>query len=111
MSESIFEFPELLSRIAHLRTRLIAILESSDASKIKALASEVPVLRSTGNDAPPLTVTFVGQYNAGKSTIISALTGKRDIPIDTGHLYRHGDRLRLAGHSSVGYSGNSCRIP
>lgn len=83
MSESRFEFPELLSRIAHLRTRLIAILESSDASKIQALVSEVPVLRSTGNDAPPLTVTFVGQYNAGKSTIISALTGKRDIPIDT----------------------------
>lgn len=29
-----------------------------------------------------LTVAFVGQYSAGKSTIISALTGKRDIKID-----------------------------
>lgn len=28
-----------------------------------------------------LTVAFVGQYNAGKSTIISALTGRRDIRI------------------------------
>ncbi len=30
-----------------------------------------------------LTVAFVGQYSAGKSTIISALTGRRDIHIDT----------------------------
>lgn len=29
-----------------------------------------------------LTVAFVGQYSAGKSTIISALTGRRDIKID-----------------------------
>ncbi|WP_241392595.1 GTPase [Rippkaea orientalis] len=29
-----------------------------------------------------LTVAFVGQYSGGKSTIISALTGKRDIKID-----------------------------
>jgi hypothetical protein len=29
-----------------------------------------------------LTVAFVGQYSAGKSTIISALTGRRDIYID-----------------------------
>ena len=30
-----------------------------------------------------LTVAFVGQYSAGKSTIISALTGRNDIHIDT----------------------------
>ncbi|QHG18959.1 GTPase [Nostoc sp. ATCC 53789] len=30
-----------------------------------------------------LTVAFVGQYNAGKSTTISALTGRRDIKIDS----------------------------
>ncbi|AFY55128.1 putative GTPase [Rivularia sp. PCC 7116] len=30
-----------------------------------------------------LTVAFIGQYNAGKSTTISALTGKRDIRIDS----------------------------
>ncbi|MEH1977608.1 MAG: GTPase domain-containing protein [Nostoc sp.] len=30
-----------------------------------------------------LTVAFVGQYNAGKSTTISALTGQRDIKIDS----------------------------
>ncbi len=30
-----------------------------------------------------ITVAFVGQYNAGKSTTISALTGRRDIKIDS----------------------------
>ncbi|MHC5759567.1 GTPase [Nostoc sp.] len=30
-----------------------------------------------------MTVAFVGQYNAGKSTTISALTGQRDIKIDS----------------------------
>ena len=30
-----------------------------------------------------LTVAFVGQYNAGKSTTISALTGRRDVRIDS----------------------------
>jgi GTP-binding protein EngB required for normal cell division len=30
-----------------------------------------------------LTVAFIGQYNAGKSTTISALTGRRDIRIDS----------------------------
>lgn len=30
-----------------------------------------------------LSVAFVGQYSAGKSTIISALTGRRDIPINS----------------------------
>ena len=29
-----------------------------------------------------ISVAFIGQYSAGKSTIISALTGKRDIRID-----------------------------
>ncbi|MDF5717495.1 MAG: 50S ribosome-binding GTPase [Rhizonema sp. NSF051] len=30
-----------------------------------------------------MTVAFVGQYNAGKSTAISAITGRRDIKIDS----------------------------
>ncbi len=35
------------------------------------------------HEAGLLSVTFVGQYSAGKSTIISALTGRRDIPINS----------------------------
>lgn len=34
------------------------------------------------NEEGLISVAFIGQYSAGKSTIISALTGKRDIKID-----------------------------
>lgn len=45
----------------------------------KKLRDELKEYRESGL----LTVTFVGQYNAGKSTTISALTGRRDIRIDS----------------------------
>ncbi|WP_281336901.1 GTPase [Flavobacterium eburneipallidum] len=38
---------------------------------------------NTSKESSELKVAFVGQYNAGKSTIISALTGRRDIKIDS----------------------------
>lgn len=45
----------------------------------KKLCEELKEYRESG----VLTVAFVGQYNAGKSTAISALTGRRDIRIDS----------------------------
>lgn len=42
------------------------------------LHQELKVYREDGI----IKVAFVGQYSAGKSTIISALTGRRDIKID-----------------------------
>ncbi|KKD38714.1 GTPase [Limnoraphis robusta] len=44
----------------------------------KKLREELKTYREQG----AIGVAFVGQYSAGKSTIISALTGKRDIKID-----------------------------
>jgi len=44
----------------------------------KKLREELKAYREQGI----LSVAFVGQYSAGKSTIISALTGRRDIHID-----------------------------
>ncbi|MCY4287485.1 MAG: 50S ribosome-binding GTPase [Aestuariivita sp.] len=81
MSDSIhtFEFSERLSQASSLRSRLINILGKSDDEKVRALVADVPALQET---KAILTVAFVGQYNAGKSTIISALTGQEDVPID-----------------------------
>ncbi|MCY4304132.1 MAG: 50S ribosome-binding GTPase [Aestuariivita sp.] len=79
MSDSYFEFSERLSQASSFRTRLINILGKSDDEKVRALVANVPVLQET---KAILTVAFVGQYNAGKSTIISALTGQEDVPID-----------------------------
>lgn len=45
----------------------------------KKLRDELKEYRQNG----VLSVAFVGQYNAGKSTTISALTGRRDIRIDS----------------------------
>lgn len=45
----------------------------------KKLREELKDYRENGL----LAVAFVGQYNAGKSTTISALTGRRDIRIDS----------------------------
>ena len=84
MNESIFTFSDYLSRTTGLRTRLLDLLVSSSDSRLRALVADVPELRPTDDvDAPPLSIAFVGQYNAGKSTIISALTEKRDIPINS----------------------------
>jgi ethanolamine utilization protein EutP (predicted NTPase) len=47
-----------------------------------------------------LTVAFIGQYSAGKSTIISALTGRRDIHIDTD----------IATDETAPYDWNSIRV-
>ncbi|MBR8835180.1 MAG: 50S ribosome-binding GTPase [Stigonema ocellatum SAG 48.90 = DSM 106950] len=47
-----------------------------------------------------LTVAFVGQYNAGKSTTISALTGRRDIRIDSD----------IATDKTASYDWNSIKL-
>ena len=47
-----------------------------------------------------ISVAFIGQYSAGKSTIISALTGKRDIKIDAD----------IATDKTASYSWNDIKI-
>ncbi|VEP11758.1 GTP-binding protein HSR1-related protein (fragment) [Hyella patelloides LEGE 07179] len=47
-----------------------------------------------------ISVAFIGQYSAGKSTIISALTGRRDIKIDAD----------IATDKTVSYNWNNIKI-
>ena len=83
MNDSRFQFSGYLSRVTSLRNRLTEALRTSGDPKVERLVAEVPDCGvMNGESAAPLTLAFVGQYNAGKSTIISALTGKGDIPID-----------------------------
>ncbi|MBF2077312.1 MAG: 50S ribosome-binding GTPase [Synechococcales cyanobacterium T60_A2020_003] len=59
--------------------QLLASANSEDLTKIRyKLREGVKEYKQKG----ALTVAFIGQYSAGKSTIISALTGRRDIHID-----------------------------
>ena len=82
MSEALFEFKEYLGQVNGLRVQLLDTLKASDDEKINDLINDVPEPVTSDNNGAALTVAFVGQYNAGKSTIISALTEKQDIPID-----------------------------
>jgi hypothetical protein len=86
MNESVsFEFGQILSATQQLQRDLRAATARSDDPKVKGLLRELDEVRIVGasSDAPPLTLAFVGQYNAGKSTILRVLTGREDIAIDS----------------------------
>lgn len=80
-----FEFGEILSATQQLQRDLLTATARSDDPKVRALSRELHEVRIVGaaNDAPPLTIAVVGQYNAGKSTILRVLTGRDDIVIDS----------------------------
>jgi signal recognition particle receptor subunit beta len=80
-----FEFGEILSATQHLLQDLRAATARSEDPRVRALSRELDEVRIVGasSDAPPLTIVFVGQYNAGKSTILRVLTGRDDIVIDS----------------------------
>lgn len=80
-----FEFGQILSATQELQRDLRAATARSEDPKVQSLAREVDEVRIVGasSDAPPLTIAFVGQYNAGKSTMLRVLTGREDIVIDS----------------------------
>ena len=80
-----FEFGKILSAAQHLQRDLRAATARSEDPKILALSGELDDVHIVGasSDAPPLTIAFVGQYNAGKSTILRVLTNREDIVIDS----------------------------
>lgn len=80
-----FEFGAILSATQQLQRDLRTEVSRSNDSKVNALTREVDEVKIVGSssDAPPLTIAFVGQYDAGKSTILSVLTGRKDIVIDS----------------------------
>jgi len=80
-----FEFGEILTATHALKNDLREAVVRSDDPKVAALVRDVDEVRVVGasTDASPLTVAFVGQYNAGKSTILRVLTGREDIVIDS----------------------------
>lgn len=79
-----FEFGEILSATRQLRKDLRTAAQRSEDPQINTLTRELDEVRFAGasSDAPALTIAFVGQYDAGKSTILSVLTGRQDIMID-----------------------------
>ena len=74
-----FQFPTIRKKSEALIKEINEVLLSSDIEDIRGLASQIPSGEKTGG----LTIAFCGQYDAGKSTLIKALTGRNDIPISS----------------------------
>lgn len=58
------------------------LLSKAPSLKVKELAKTIPQ-KLLGDDSP-IRIVFAGQYSAGKSSIIKALTGREDIEIGEG---------------------------
>lgn len=79
-TESHFEYAELVGRASRLLPSVHAALVAAPDQAVAILAEDVPTNPLDGQ-AGPLRVAFVGQYDAGKSTMVRALTGDDTVVI------------------------------
>ncbi len=86
MRNNDLKFHETLMLISNLTNRLNKVLDGTKDEHIRKLVQELNeneiITSCSDRKGYALKIAFVGQYNAGKSTIITALTGRDDIPID-----------------------------
>ena len=78
-----FEAKEISLRVDQIVKELSELLLKNDTPELDKLQENLLQDIKGQQESDALTVAFVGQYNAGKSTTISALTGRRDIRIDS----------------------------
>jgi hypothetical protein len=76
-----FQLADLQNRIESSLDQLQSFLLSRGESALQAAADALEAHRRASRDRPLLSIAFSGQYSAGKSTIISALTGDKTIRI------------------------------
>jgi len=76
------------------------LLTQGNTSELTAIRQKVRDELKEYRDQGILGVAFVGQYSAGKSTIISAMTGRRDIRIDAD----------IATDKTTNYDGNGIKL-
>ncbi|QDZ39144.1 tetratricopeptide repeat protein [Euhalothece natronophila Z-M001] len=80
--DSKFEVNEISQRFHTHLNQFKQILSSQEEEQLKEIQNQLSQELDHYYQHGILTIAFIGQYSAGKSTIISALTGKRDIYID-----------------------------
>lgn len=74
-----FNYAVYQERLSRLEAKTRALLKETNNRELTSkMDSELAGLQ----DRKELRLAFVGQYSSGKSTIISALTGRKDIKID-----------------------------
>lgn len=69
-------YQEILSSLKEKTRELLIRTKNED------LASKLDAELDSASDRKKLSIAFVGQYSSGKSTIVSAMTGNKDINID-----------------------------
>ena len=78
-----FKAAEVGAKIERGRNKLDKLLTESKNDELSAIRTKLNNQLKEYQAQGAIRVAFVGQYNAGKSTMISALTGRRDIRIDS----------------------------
>lgn len=76
-----FQLADLQNRIESSLDQLQSFLRSRGEPALQAAADALEVHRRVSRERPLLSLAFSGQYSAGKSTVISALTGDKTIRI------------------------------
>ncbi len=74
-------FTQIYTNFDHAIDNLKVIVDQNDRPEAEEYRKQLQIETKALRANPILRVAFVGQYSAGKSTIISALTGNRKIPI------------------------------
>ncbi|MCP2730385.1 GTPase [Limnofasciculus baicalensis] len=78
-----FEAAAVGKRFTNNCIKLDKLLAQNNSKKLLSIRQRMRNELRLYHDSGLLSVAFIGQYSAGKSTIISALTGRRDIAIDS----------------------------
>jgi hypothetical protein len=77
-----FHFQRIHQASSSLLERLKAALASSKQEQVRRLGADLDEISRAKYGDGPVTLSFVGQYNAGKSTLVRGLTQNADITID-----------------------------
>jgi tRNA U34 5-carboxymethylaminomethyl modifying GTPase MnmE/TrmE len=71
-----FQLHEFSRRAENLLELVREELAASSLKEVRGLASQLPnQAMEQGAESAPFTLAFVGQYGAGKSSLLAALTG------------------------------------
>lgn len=76
-----FQFKQQANRVENLCQEALGILNPRTDDEIKVLVSNFEQFWAEYKKQTKLTIAFIGQYNAGKSTLIKALTGDSTVRI------------------------------
>ncbi len=79
MSE--MKFKQVAKQIENLCSETLMILSTSTDNEIDVFARDFEIFIHEYRQKSQLTIALIGQYNAGKSTLIKALTGDPSVRI------------------------------